>query len=667
MNRLFFVLIRECFAFAILPFLFAPVLAVWNDADFWRSLSSSRISIEWVHCGDAEGSSLQCALFDIPLDWNDLSAGHGQLALIRLPALGGSSLGTIFTNPGGPGKSGLEHVVVHGRHLADISGGLYHIVGFDPRGVGQIAIPPDSICFDSHDDFSNYWRDSFVKGAWDVPGVWDGRSPSATRAEVNNLLQDIDDFRAAVKGLQARCAEADSGRYMQYVGTTATVRDIVALADVLDGESAPINFWGFGYGTLIGNYLINMFPKRSGRVILDGVEDPVMYANTRSDLSWRRRIESLEQAFRAFVQDCRSSSCSLATFAPDGDVTSWIHNLLHLAFDAGKKGYDVDSVNVRDAIHAAMYDPDEWNALSDNLVCIYDAIASLDGSSPDVDYELTSLLPEADENDTEEGINLSLEAIMCGDSPDAGDVTSQMMLDEFVDVTHEVSGLFGPQFPQPVHFCSSWPFRAVERFQGPWNHVPARPILVLGNTVDPATPITNAENVVKQLGRENAKLVRQVGVGHTTFVHDSPCVKSLITDYLEHGTLPPWDDTTCSPLHRHPSLTPISDRLSPSSVSNSRIGGAAVSRVQETLHLKRAAANDTDTDANELQETQADLVQTRKERKAYFISTVVLAVCTGLLLIVVCIHMIQSRCAAPKDGTNVADDESDMFERDPRY
>jgi hypothetical protein len=39
------------------------------------------------------------------------------------------------------------------------------------------------------------------------------------------------------------------GDSLKYVGTAATVRDMVAIADIVDGPDKPINYWGFSYGT----------------------------------------------------------------------------------------------------------------------------------------------------------------------------------------------------------------------------------------------------------------------------------------------------------------------------------------------------------------------------------------------------------------------------------
>ena len=59
------------------------------------------------------------------------------------------------------------------------------------------------------------------------------------------------------KEVGRKCLNGPSGKYLKYVGAAATVRDLVALADALDGPGEPVNYVGLSYGTLLGSWLVN--------------------------------------------------------------------------------------------------------------------------------------------------------------------------------------------------------------------------------------------------------------------------------------------------------------------------------------------------------------------------------------------------------------------------
>ena len=50
--------------------------------------------------------------------------------------------------------------------------------------------------------------------------------------------------------------EAATRKMMQYVGTAATTRDLVAMADAFDGPTSPIRFLGLYEGAIVGSHLI---------------------------------------------------------------------------------------------------------------------------------------------------------------------------------------------------------------------------------------------------------------------------------------------------------------------------------------------------------------------------------------------------------------------------
>ena len=69
------------------------------------------------------------------------------------------------------------------------------------------------------------------------------------------------------------------------------------------------------------------------------------------------------------------------------------------------------------------------------------------------------------------------------------------------------------------------------------------PILVVGTTRDPATPLVWAKALAGQL--DNGVLVTRDGDGHTGYRQGSSCVDDTVESYLVSGTVPP-KAVTCS-------------------------------------------------------------------------------------------------------------------------
>jgi hypothetical protein len=86
--------------------------------------------------------------------------------------------------------------------------------------------------------------------------------------------------------------------------------------------------------------------------------------------------------------------------------------------------------------------------------------------------------------------------------------------------------------------CARWPRAAGrDRYSGPWNRRTASPILVIGNTGDPATAYQNSVAMARELGR--ARLLTVHGFGHTEFFNPSTCASAYEFRYLITGQLPP--------------------------------------------------------------------------------------------------------------------------------
>ena len=59
------------------------------------------------------------------------------------------------------------------------------------------------------------------------------------------------------KDFGGNCQGGPVGPHLKYIGTTSTIRDLVSLGDAIVGAGQPIDFWGLGYGTVVGFNFLN--------------------------------------------------------------------------------------------------------------------------------------------------------------------------------------------------------------------------------------------------------------------------------------------------------------------------------------------------------------------------------------------------------------------------
>ena len=82
-----------------------------------------------------------------------------------------------------------------------------------------------------------------------------------------------------------------------------------------------------------------------------------------------------------------------------------------------------------------------------------------------------------------------------------------------------------------------------DRFAGPFEVTTSAPVLVVGNTFDPATPLHGARAVNRLLG--GSRLLVLDGWGHGA-IGSGPCINQAYAAYLVDVTLPPAG-TVCKP------------------------------------------------------------------------------------------------------------------------
>lgn len=146
-----------------------------------------------------------------------------------------------------------------------LTNGSYDIVTWEMRGSPNYArpsnhtvFPPSPRCFLNHTEESAFWRKRET-----VP---DMPPQNMSTFEYRSNYGFIGNRYQKTKKHNEKCLSTQQESYphlpyFEYMGTAATVRDLVALADTIQGYGQPINFWAVTHGSLIGSYLINMFPE----------------------------------------------------------------------------------------------------------------------------------------------------------------------------------------------------------------------------------------------------------------------------------------------------------------------------------------------------------------------------------------------------------------------
>ncbi|CAE7136267.1 unnamed protein product [Rhizoctonia solani] len=499
--------------------------------------------ISWAPCGGNLTIPRECGRFEVPLDYANKKAGKASLAVIRLNATVSPRLGTVLVNPGGPGDGGVDWVLSDDMiTILNGTGGQFDIISWDPRGVGGTI--PKVQCFESGTEEAKLWNGSIRRAPLEV------RTDFRNATVRDEFYSHVDEVESVLIKFGKQC-NAQSKDMLKYVGTAATVRDMVALHDYLEGDK-PINYWGISYGSILGNFFVNMFPKRVGRVIIDGIVNPWDWA-TRDPLHIAyNSMNSTDANFDAFASSCVTAGPSKCALAQEGStvdsIREWVFNLIALAYDYAKAtdGALLNSGQLRGFVWVQLYRPKSWPEFAQNLTQFHASLSNPTNSTSSLkarDLPLqvrpTPFTRRDNTNSSDPATDYAFQAITCADAVNAGGSTTKQAFETVVDLTDNYTRLFGSwlgwQFAGM--FCQHWPVRAVERYTGPFNHTLENKIIVIGNLYDPVTPFGNAKLVAEALG-DSAVLLKHNGYGHTSLVMHSSCTLAATRKYFTTGELP---------------------------------------------------------------------------------------------------------------------------------
>ncbi|KAG8740786.1 hypothetical protein FRC10_003895 [Ceratobasidium sp. 414] len=526
--------------------------------------------INWEPCG-TDDAPRDCARFEVPLDWHDESAGKASLAVARYRATEPPKIGTLFVNPGGPGGSGVDMILGNADDVMNAAGGRYDVVSWDPRGIGMTV--PRADCFATGTEENAFWEGTIPRAGLEARGNFTEKRDLdefyAQAPEVDQLLEEL--------GQKCLAYSPDT---FQYVGSAAAVRDMLAMHDILEGPDKPVDYWGLSYGTIIGIYFVNserhcmrsqyaclieanletVFPDRVGRVVLDGVVDPVYWANKPAYEMWGIKPESTDEAFTGFVSGCAAAGptgCAIATENSTADsLRQWARDLLDAAYDyrrAAGPTAEVTNSAIRSLIYQGMYTPTGWPGLAEKLALSAEFLKNQSSVKPPTTRSLgskTSLLQgrQAANNSQNEdpAPDYAFQAVTCADAADAGNTTTKDVFDFLVHVTRTVSQMCKLLKPSFCVVCINiLPLAHAKKFENVgWSLLSP----MAGNEADPVTPYISAKRVADALGN-SAILLEQDDYGvsllfRLTMELIAYSTASVLQNYFLKNELP-FDDKLC--------------------------------------------------------------------------------------------------------------------------
>jgi pimeloyl-ACP methyl ester carboxylesterase len=453
--------------------------------------------IVWQPCENG----FQCAKVTVPMDYDKPDGDTIQIAALKSPSTG-KKTGTLLVNPGGPGGSGYDFVRdAVATHFSQSVRDNFDIVGFDPRGVKRSA--PVTCMTDAERDAArakNYDLDS--------------------NAGLAAALADN-------KAIGAACA-AKTGPSLGHIDTVSSAKDLDILRAVVN--DTKLNYLGYSYGTFLGSTYASLFPNNVGRMVLDGALDPSI---SNEDLT-SGQARAFEKALRSYVADCQGKNgCPL-----NGNVDAGVQQIRDLINSVqatprtAKDGRVVNGTMFVSGLITPLYNNESWPALTQALEAAMTGDVTLMLRLADLGADRSS------NGSYTSNSTFAFNAINCLDYPMVSDTTGMRDEEQRLKADSPTLGYF---FAYGGTNCADWPYKNV-RTPAPVKYTGKSPIVVIGTTGDPATPVEWAASLRKQL--ENASLLTWRGEGHTAYGRSNSCIEDAVDGYLVGGKVPA-DNTVC--------------------------------------------------------------------------------------------------------------------------
>jgi pimeloyl-ACP methyl ester carboxylesterase len=458
---------------------FLSLSVVAASKSFLDSIGPQNVS--WTQCPFlAQGSTLmQCAHFQVPLDYDDLTKGNITLGAVRHPAKNQSQrIGSLFYNPGGPG--GLPSSEIGGAVLADLFDprilDSFDVVGVDLRGTGLSN--PINCSFELFQDISQY---EFT------------------------YLSDEESFNHAVDtNLKFRqsCKDLSNNTLVDYTDTASIAKDHEYVRRAIGNES--ITFFGESYETQLAVQYAELFPDSLRAVLLDGNNDLAQY----NAALMAETAASMEAAMKYFFTWCTQQNATLCPLAHTNQTVeqSW-YSLLNKS--VAVSGPTAPTV-IRATVYQLLYNPAlTWPKLAQEIyLAVYfnnftawEAPAmqkSIYNASGDYAFYTVSC---ADRFHESSAVEMKLKELV---------IKSQAPLMEGVSpILGTLTGCVGWPYPSrnPPHKIN---------IPQTSNNKDLK-FMMVSTLYDPATSTWFTQTLQEQIGEDRAPVIMRIAGGHTTY------------------------------------------------------------------------------------------------------------------------------------------------------
>lgn len=459
--------------------------------------------IAWGPCTSPslQQAKAECGFLKVPLDHAQPTGKKIEIAVsrIRHTVPEARYQGVVLVNPGGPGGPGLGLSRLGGA-VPKNAGAAYDWIGFDPRGVGTSR--PALTCDADYGGYArpDYRPENGAEKAW---------------------LPKVEAYAQA-------CGKA-GGDLLAHLRTEDTVRDMDLIRRALGAKQ--INYYGFSYGTMLGQVYATMFPDKVRRMVLDGVVDPRDWwyrANLNQDVAFQRNIETFF--------DWVAKNDATYHLGNTGDAVEKRFYALSAEFRKAPLGGKIGSSEWTDIFLRAGYNVGEYTSVADAFVA---------GTKKDA-AKLKAAYDQAGSPTDDNNYAVYL-ATQCTDAPFPHDWATWKRDNTATDRKAPFETWGNAWYNAP---CRDWPVKP-----GPAPKVAGKlrtgPLLI-SETYDGATPYEGALQARRTF--PGSSLVEGVG-GHThsSSLSGIACTDDTVADYLLTGALPKRtggdrSDKQCPPL-----------------------------------------------------------------------------------------------------------------------